>query len=150
MNTPPELKKDLERIAYPSRSWVPEHPLIRGQHVYDVIIIGGGQCELATAFGLRREQVTNVLVLDENDAEIDGPWKMSLERKDIHKGYTTDNVVLICKAFNTCDHIMYGDLDDPEHGSCGLTREKLGTLVESYVSNKDWIELLNAKIKLLR
>jgi cation diffusion facilitator CzcD-associated flavoprotein CzcO len=43
-------------------------------HVYDVAVIGGGQSGLATAFGLRREGVHNVIVLDENGAGSEGPW----------------------------------------------------------------------------
>lgn len=84
--------------------------------MYDVLIVGGGQCGLTTAFGLSREQVcvrlgilggsmlcqafrvsqpaaaesrrnsarpraaavtlqvTNVLIVDENPAGLEGPW----------------------------------------------------------------------------
>lgn len=48
---------DLELLAYPARPWVAQQTHPSGQHVYDVIIVGGGQCGLATAFGLKREQV---------------------------------------------------------------------------------------------
>jgi cation diffusion facilitator CzcD-associated flavoprotein CzcO len=42
--------------------------------VHDVIIVGGGQSGLGAAFGLLRERVSNILVLDENPAGYEGPW----------------------------------------------------------------------------
>ena len=43
-------------------------------HVYDVVIVGAGQGGLAAAFGLARERVSNVLVVDENPLDRAGPW----------------------------------------------------------------------------
>ncbi|ESQ91240.1 monooxygenase [Asticcacaulis sp. AC460] len=43
--------------------------------IYDVIIVGGGQSGLGAAFGLLRERVSQVLVLDENPAGYEGPWE---------------------------------------------------------------------------
>eukprot|EP00878_Enallax_costatus_P035360 GHUV01039394.1.p1 GENE.GHUV01039394.1~~GHUV01039394.1.p1 ORF type:complete len:125 (+),score=9.35 GHUV01039394.1:483-857(+) len=50
--------KDLQLLNYPARPWVRtrSHPG-SGAHVYDVVVVGGGQCGLATAFGLRMEKV---------------------------------------------------------------------------------------------
>lgn len=42
--------------------------------VYDVVIVGGGQSGLSAAFGLRRERIGNILVIDENPAGYEGPW----------------------------------------------------------------------------
>lgn len=52
------VQKDLQYLAYPARAWVParKHPRTQ-QHVYDVLVVGGGQCGLTTAFGLIKEQV---------------------------------------------------------------------------------------------
>jgi FAD-dependent urate hydroxylase len=66
--------KDLEFINYPSRSWVPPR-FDGGKPVFDVIIVGAGQCGLATAFGLLREKITNILVLDSQPSGKEGPWK---------------------------------------------------------------------------
>jgi len=41
---------------------------------FDVIIVGAGQGGLAVAFGLARERVSNVLVVDENPLDLAGPW----------------------------------------------------------------------------
>lgn len=70
-----QVKKDLAYIAHPAAyvDWVKpiEHP---EGHVYDVVVIGGGQSGLSSAFALMRDRVKNILVLDENPAGIEGPW----------------------------------------------------------------------------
>lgn len=45
-----------------------------GVEVLDAVIVGGGQSGLGAAFGLRRERVRDVLVIDENPAGYEGPW----------------------------------------------------------------------------
>ena len=40
----------------------------------DVLIVGGGQAGLTAAFGLLKERVTNILVVDENPEGQEGPW----------------------------------------------------------------------------
>lgn len=68
-----QVKMDLSYIGFSSESWVApiSHP---EGHVYDVVIIGGGQSGLSTAFALLRERITNILILDENPAGYEGPW----------------------------------------------------------------------------
>lgn len=52
------VHKDLQLLSYPARSWVRPHSHPdSGAHVYDVMIVGGGQCGLTTAFGLKMEKV---------------------------------------------------------------------------------------------
>jgi FAD-dependent urate hydroxylase len=67
------IRRELDFVSYPTRSW-----MVRREHpdgpVLDVVIVGAGQSGLATAFGLRREAVTNVVVLDRNPAGREGPW----------------------------------------------------------------------------
>jgi cation diffusion facilitator CzcD-associated flavoprotein CzcO len=67
------VKHDLACLAYGGPDWVKRRGSAEG-HVYDVIIIGGGQSGLAAAFGLLRERVSNLLVLDENPEGFEGPW----------------------------------------------------------------------------
>ena len=64
---------DLECLSYPEHEWVPPR-FVRGERVIDVLIVGAGQGGLATAFGLRRERVTNVLIVDRNRRGREGPW----------------------------------------------------------------------------
>jgi cation diffusion facilitator CzcD-associated flavoprotein CzcO len=68
------VRHDLKCLDYPAHQWVRARKHSSGQHVYDAVIIGGGQSGLAVAFGLLRDKVENILVLDENSAGFEGPW----------------------------------------------------------------------------
>ncbi len=68
-----QVKKDLAYLNIPEKTWVPSREL-DGKHIYDAIIIGGGQSGLGAALGLIREKVTNILIIDENSEGLEGPW----------------------------------------------------------------------------
>lgn len=68
-----QVATDLERLAYGGPAWTVPQTHDDG-HVHDVIIVGGGQSGLGAAFGLLRERVSDILVLDENPAGYEGPW----------------------------------------------------------------------------
>lgn len=68
------VEHELELLDYPRRDWLARRATPSGAHVYDVIIVGAGQGGLSAAFGLMRERVTNLLVLDENALDRAGPW----------------------------------------------------------------------------
>jgi xanthine/CO dehydrogenase XdhC/CoxF family maturation factor/thioredoxin reductase len=71
-----QVHADLELLNYPQREWL--QPRRRsgdgGAAIYDVIIVGAGQGGLAAAFGLMRERVKNLLVIDQNPLDRAGPW----------------------------------------------------------------------------
>ncbi|WP_404328583.1 NAD(P)-binding domain-containing protein [Mesobacillus maritimus] len=69
------VKKDLSYLNFKNaEDWL--QPLEDPEaHVYDVVIIGGGQSGLAAAFALLRERISNILVLDENPEGYEGPWE---------------------------------------------------------------------------
>jgi cation diffusion facilitator CzcD-associated flavoprotein CzcO len=67
------VRQELEFLGYPARGWVPETRR-DGERVLDVLIVGGGQAGLAACFGLRRERIDNVEVLDAKPAGLEGPW----------------------------------------------------------------------------
>jgi cation diffusion facilitator CzcD-associated flavoprotein CzcO len=69
------VRKDLERLEYPKRPWVLSRHTRDGRPILDVLIIGGGQSGLAAAFGLMREKVDNLLVVDDSAPGFSGPWK---------------------------------------------------------------------------
>ncbi|WCT73723.1 NAD(P)/FAD-dependent oxidoreductase [Sphingomonas naphthae] len=65
---------DLEALAHGGASWTRPRAPVDGEPVHDVVIVGGGQSGLGAAFGLMRERVSNILVIDENPAGYEGPW----------------------------------------------------------------------------
>ena len=68
------IRRELAFLEFPSRKWMHARTSPRG-HVFDVVIVGGGQSGLAAAYGLIREQVKNIIVLDRNAPGQEGPWK---------------------------------------------------------------------------
>jgi cation diffusion facilitator CzcD-associated flavoprotein CzcO len=68
------VRRDLELLDYPRRDWLTPRRTPSDGPIHDVIIVGGGQSGLAAAFGLRRERVNDLLVLDENPLGRAGPW----------------------------------------------------------------------------
>jgi FAD-dependent urate hydroxylase len=69
-----QVRADLARIAHPEAAWLTPRAGPNGEAAVDVLVVGAGQSGLATAFGLMRSQVTNVLVLDKSAAGQEGPW----------------------------------------------------------------------------
>ncbi|HET9959362.1 MAG TPA: NAD(P)/FAD-dependent oxidoreductase [Polyangiaceae bacterium] len=69
-----QVEYELELLDYPRRPWLEARQTAGGGGIYDVVIVGAGQSGLTTAFGLARERVDNVLVLDENPLDHAGPW----------------------------------------------------------------------------
>ncbi|MDI4645243.1 FAD/NAD(P)-binding protein [Cohnella hashimotonis] len=65
---------DLSYLAFGGATWVRQirHP---EGHVYDAVIVGGGQSGLGIAFGLMRERIYNILIVDENPEGMEGPWE---------------------------------------------------------------------------
>jgi FAD-dependent urate hydroxylase len=68
------VRHDLQVLDYPRRDWLRPRLTVAGGPIHDVVIVGGGQSGLAAAFGLMRERVTNLLVLDDNPPDRAGPW----------------------------------------------------------------------------
>jgi len=69
------IRRDLEILDYPRRSWVVPRRAGDGRAILDVLIIGAGQGGLSLAFGLLREKVDNLLVVDDSPPEREGPWR---------------------------------------------------------------------------
>ena len=68
------VRRELTYLSYPSREWtVPRYR--DGARVLDVLIVGGGQGGLATAFGLKLERISNIRIVDRNPRGLEGPWR---------------------------------------------------------------------------
>mgnify|MGYP002735293628 CR=1 FL=1 len=65
---------DLACLNYPPSNWVVPRSHESGAHVYDVVIIGGGQCGMVAAFALLAGGISNIRVLDRNPEGQEGPW----------------------------------------------------------------------------
>jgi len=69
-----QVRADLAKIAHPAMPWLTPVMAPDDHPAFDVLIVGAGQSGLATAFALRRSQVTNILVLDKACEGHEGPW----------------------------------------------------------------------------
>ena len=68
------VRADLAKTAHPDAAWLTPKLGPDDQPALDVLIVGAGQSGLATAFGLLRSQVSNILVLDKSEEGQEGPW----------------------------------------------------------------------------
>ena len=68
------VRDDLEKLNFGQPTWLAPRAQ-DGAAVLDVLIIGGGQSGLGAAFGLLRERISNILVIDENPEGEEGPWE---------------------------------------------------------------------------
>ncbi len=68
------VKAELELLEIPLRQWVPQRLDSAGKPLTDVVIVGAGLSGLSIAFGLRRQGVTRVLLIDAAEPGREGPW----------------------------------------------------------------------------
>ncbi|SJZ82243.1 Predicted flavoprotein CzcO associated with the cation diffusion facilitator CzcD [Enhydrobacter aerosaccus] len=68
-----QAHRELDLTAHPRADWMVPR-LYRGKPALDVLIVGAGQCGMATAFGLMRDRVRNILLIDRAPEGKEGPW----------------------------------------------------------------------------
>lgn len=69
-----QVRADLAKTAHPDAAWLTPKLGPNDRPALDILVVGAGQSGLATAFGLLRSQVSNILVLDKSDEGQEGPW----------------------------------------------------------------------------
>ncbi|MBR0939207.1 NAD(P)/FAD-dependent oxidoreductase [Bradyrhizobium jicamae] len=70
------IQKDLDIIRSPDRSWVRASYAPNGDKAIDVLIVGAGQCGLGLGFGLMREQIGNIMLVERALSGFgQGPWR---------------------------------------------------------------------------
>jgi cation diffusion facilitator CzcD-associated flavoprotein CzcO len=69
-----QVRADLAKTGHPGAAWLAPKLGPDGRPALDVLVVGAGQSGVATAFGLMRSQVTNILVLDKSEEGREGPW----------------------------------------------------------------------------
>jgi cation diffusion facilitator CzcD-associated flavoprotein CzcO len=67
------VRRDLDLIAHPRKPWLRPRT-VGGTQALDVLIVGAGQCGLAVGFGLLRDKVENILLVDRAPCGQEGPW----------------------------------------------------------------------------
>jgi cation diffusion facilitator CzcD-associated flavoprotein CzcO len=76
------VRRELTYLSYPSREWtVPRYR--DGARVLDVLIVGGGQSGLAIGFGLKRERISNIRIVDRNRRGLEGPWRRFARMREL-------------------------------------------------------------------
>ncbi len=67
-------RHDLLRLNYPPANWVPERTGPDGKRVLDVLVVGAGMCGQTVGYGLLREGIRNIRVIERNGNGHEGPW----------------------------------------------------------------------------
>ena len=67
-------RHDLARLNYPPANWVPEKIGPDGRPVLDVLVVGAGMCGQTVGWGLIREGIRNIRVIERNTHGHEGPW----------------------------------------------------------------------------
>lgn len=63
----------MEYLCTPPANWVPPHKR-EGEHVYDIVIVGGGMCGMVAYHALTSGGMRNLRVLDRSPEGFEGPW----------------------------------------------------------------------------
>ncbi|MBN9024334.1 MAG: NAD(P)/FAD-dependent oxidoreductase, partial [Rhizobiales bacterium] len=69
-----KIAADLTWIEAAPKAWIPARGGPEGAPVQDVVVIGAGLSGLSIGFGLKRQGVVNMLLLDSRAEGEEGPW----------------------------------------------------------------------------
>jgi FAD-dependent urate hydroxylase len=105
-----QVRRDLDRVAHPSMPWLATLMAPDGRPALDVLIVGAGQSGIATAFGLRRAQVTNVLAIDMAASGQEGPWLTYARMRTLRspKDYTGPDLDVPSLTYRSWHEAQFG------------------------------------------
>jgi cation diffusion facilitator CzcD-associated flavoprotein CzcO len=118
-----DVARDLTLIEYPSAPWVPRRT--DGKAVLDVLIVGGGQGGLTIASYLLRQQVKNILVVDESRAGEEGLWTRFARMHTLRTAKTIGGPDLGIPS------LTFRAWYEAQHGAAAFERIK-------YIAKEDW------------
>jgi FAD-dependent urate hydroxylase len=105
-----QVRADLAKTAHPNAPWLKSTPGPDAKPALDVLIVGAGQSGIATAFGLMRSQVTNILTIDKAEEGQEGPWlayaRMHTLRSPKH--FTGPDLDIPCLTYQSWHEARFG------------------------------------------
>jgi cation diffusion facilitator CzcD-associated flavoprotein CzcO len=108
-----QVRSDLAKIAHPHAAWLAPKPGPDGRPALDVLVVGAGQSGIATAFGLMRSQVSNILVLDKSEEGREGPWLTYARMHTLRspKDYTGPDLDVPSLTYQSWHEARFGEDD---------------------------------------
>ncbi|MGJ5179333.1 FAD/NAD(P)-binding protein [Bradyrhizobium oligotrophicum] len=105
-----QVRSDLAKIAHPTMPWLTPVTGPDGRAALDVLIVGGGQSGLATAFALLRSRVSNILVLDKAEEGREGPWMTYARMPTLRspKDFTGPDLDIPCLTYQAWHEAKFG------------------------------------------
>ncbi|MCZ2497642.1 FAD-dependent oxidoreductase [Xylophilus sp. Kf1] len=98
------IRRELHSISHPAQPWLTPRTGPDGLPALDVLIVGAGQSGSATAFGLLRSKVDNILAIDAAPLASEGPWNTyarmhTLRNPKSYTGPDLDIPSLTCESW---------------------------------------------------
>lgn len=108
-----QVRADLAKTAHPDAAWLAPKFGPDGKPALDVLVVGAGQSGIATAFGLMRSQVTNIVVLDKSEEGREGPWVSYARMHTLRspKAYTGPDLDLPSLTYQSWHEARFGQED---------------------------------------
>lgn len=105
------VQQDLDLIGHPRMSWLTPRDAPNGDTALDVLIVGAGQSGLATAFGLLRSKVDNILIVDKASSGREGPWLTYARMPTLRspKDYTGPDLDIPSLTYEAWHRAKYGE-----------------------------------------
>jgi cation diffusion facilitator CzcD-associated flavoprotein CzcO len=108
-----QIRADLAKTAHPHAAWLTPKLGPDGKPALDVLVVGAGQSGIATAFGLMRSQVPNILVLDKSEEGREGPWLTYARMHTLRspKDYTGPDLDVPSLTYQSWHEAKFGEED---------------------------------------